>query len=82
MFEILAEAHASGGFVAEWVALLKEPAHWAFEFTVNLLEVVILAPIAGYFWNKGKARWMHRGAVEHDAVFHPEHVVDFEETLS
>jgi hypothetical protein len=81
MLFVLAEA-TSGSFVSDYVSILGEPAHWAFEFTVNLLEVVILAPIAGYFWNKGRAKWMQRGVVEHDAVFHPEHVNDFEDTLS
>lgn len=81
MFPILAEA-ASGSFLSDYAGLLREPAHWAFEFTINLLEVVILAPIAGFFWNKGKTKWMERGVIEHDAMYHPEHVDDFEDTLS
>lgn len=82
MIHILAEAAHEGSFLADYIGLLQEPAHYAFEFTVNLIEVAVTALIARPLWRRYKASMEQRAINKHDARFHPNCAEDYEETLS
>lgn len=81
MISILAEA-SSGSFLSDYTGLLREPAHYAFEFTVNAIEIIVTAVIARPLWSRYKARVERRAVRRHDEQYHPVCTEDFEDTMS
>lgn len=63
---IIAEA-TSGGFVHEYISLLHDFPHVAFELTYEAITGVIVYPIGRHAWNRAKRRAIKK----HDAKFHP-----------
>lgn len=63
----------SGGFLADYTELLRNPAHFAFEWTNEIITGLVVLPL----WKRAKRRAVERAIRRHDAEYHPEsHRVD------